>query len=59
MTIYIKENSIVTEHEYSDDLKALLKSEGFTPLIVVNRGDDKPYTADEFEKVNGKWRLKE
>jgi hypothetical protein len=58
MIIYIKENSIVTEHEYSTYLKALLISEGFTALTVVNRGDDKPYTADEFEKVNGQWGLK-
>lgn len=58
MKVYIKENSIVTEKEYSSVLETILIEEGFTAITVPNMDDENPYTFDDFELVNGVWKLK-
>ena len=59
MKIYIKQNSIVTEENYTDILETILQEEGFIALEVPNRTSEQPYTFDDFEFVSGKWKLKE
>lgn len=58
MKVFIKENSLVTERHYDDFLIAILEDEGFVAIDVPDMNDENPYTYDDFEKVNGQWRLK-
>ena len=54
MVIYISDDCIVTEYEYTQEQKDELVEKGFIPLIV----DNGTYTHEDFEKVEGEWKLK-
>lgn len=58
MKIFIKQNALVTEREYSSILETILLEEGFTPVTVPDMDDENPYNYEDFEFVNGKWKLK-
>ena len=58
MKVFIKQNSIVTEWSYSSNLRATLLSEGFLEITVPDMDEEKPYTFDDFQFVNGVWKLK-
>lgn len=54
MVIYITDDCIVTEYEYTQEQKSELNEKGFTSVTVEN-GE---YKHEDFEKVNGVWKLK-
>lgn len=58
MVIYIKENEIITENNYSTELKAELVEQGFQAVTVPTVDIPSDYKYSDFEKVSGKWRLK-
>jgi hypothetical protein len=58
MKVFIKENSIVTEWQYSKELETILIEEGFTSIKVPDMNDENPYKYEDFELVNGVWKLK-
>lgn len=58
MKIFIKENSIVTEWSYTTKLRAALLNEGFVEITVPDMDDENPYIFDDFELVDGVWKLK-
>lgn len=58
MKIFIKANSIVTEWEYSNELETILIEEGFQSIIVPDMDNSDPYMYEDFEFVDGSWKLK-
>ncbi len=58
MVVYIKENEIVTESFYSDDIKEELLSLGFQAVTVPEVDEPSYYKLFMFEKVNNTWKLK-
>lgn len=54
MVIYINDNCIVTEHEYTQEQISELEEKGYTSVTV----EDGQYKHEDFEKVGGVWRLK-
>jgi hypothetical protein len=54
MTIYISDDCIVTEHEYTQEQINELVEKGFTSVTVA----DGQYAHEDFEKVAGVWKLK-
>lgn len=54
MVIYITDDCIVTEYEYTQEQINELKEKGFTSVTVA----DGQYTHEDFEKVAGVWKLK-
>lgn len=57
MVIYIKENEIVTELEYSQELKDELVALGFKAVTVDDKDEPSYYKYEFFEKVNGVWKF--
>ena len=58
MVIYIKENEIITELQYSQEVKDELLQLGFQALTVPNVEEPSFYKYNMFEKVNNTWKLK-
>jgi hypothetical protein len=54
MIIFIKDNSLITEIEYTQDFKEQLLNEGYFKLEIPNGS----YHYENFEKVNNIWKLK-
>ena len=54
MVIYINDDCIVTEHEYTQEQINELNEKGFTSVTVA----DGQYIHEDFEKVGGVWKLK-
>jgi hypothetical protein len=54
MTIYISDECIVTEYEYTQEQITELEEKGFSGVTVA----DGQYKHEDFEKVGGVWRLK-
>lgn len=56
MVIYIKDNEIITELEYTEEVKAELLELGFQAITVPTIDEPSDYRYEMFEKVNGTWR---
>ena len=56
MVIYIKDNEIITELEYTEEVKAELLELGFQAITVPTIDEQSDYRYEMFEKVNGTWR---
>ena len=54
MIIYINDECIVTEHEYTQEQKSELEEKNFHAVTVANG----QYKHEDFHKVLGKWKLK-
>lgn len=54
MVIYISDECIVTEHEYTQEQISELVEKGFSEVSV----EDGQYKHEDFHKVLGKWKLK-
>jgi ribose 5-phosphate isomerase RpiB len=52
MKIYIKNNEIITEYEYTDEIIEELKEKGFQEIEVPYREESNMYKYDDFEKIN-------
>lgn len=58
MVIYIKENEIITELQYSQEVKDELLQLGFQAVNVSDVEEPSFYKYNMFEKVNNTWKLK-
>lgn len=58
MVIYIKENEIITELQYSQEVKDKLLQLGFQAVNVSDVEEPSFYKYNMFEKVNNTWKLK-
>jgi hypothetical protein len=54
MIIFIKDNSLITEKEYTEEFMQLLIDEGYYKMEV----DDGFYHYENFEKIDNIWILK-
>jgi hypothetical protein len=59
MVIYIKDNEIITEFEYTKEQKEELEEKGFQPVLVPDTEVPSDYKYSDFELVSGVWKLKE
>ena len=53
MIIFIKDNSLITEKEYTEEFMQLLIDEGYYKMEV----DDGFYHYENFKKINGEWKF--
>lgn len=58
MIVYIKENSFVSEFDYTEELVQELLEAGHQAVDVPEMDLENPYTLSDFEFVDGVWRLK-
>ena len=58
MVVYIKENEIVTETFYDNNIIEELLSLGFQAVTVPEVDEPSYYKIFMFEKVNNTWKLK-
>lgn len=58
MVVYIKENEIVTEASYTQEVKDELLAYGFQAVTVPNKEIPSDYKYSDFHKVLGQWKLK-
>ena len=54
MIIYINDDCIVTEYEYTQEQKNELEEKNFHAVNVA----DGQYKHEDFEKISGQWKLK-
>jgi hypothetical protein len=59
MIIYIKENGLVTEFEYTEELIQELLDDGYQAVEVPEMDLENPYQISDFEFVDDTWKLKE
>jgi hypothetical protein len=59
MIIYIKENGLVTEFEYTEELIQELLDLGYQAVEVPEMVLENPYQISDFEFVDDTWKLKE
>lgn len=55
MIVFIKDNSLITEKEYTEEFMQLLTDEGYFKIEL----EDGFYHYENFEKVNNIWKLKD
>lgn len=55
MVIYISDDCIVTEYEYTQEQISELEEKGYTAVTVA----DGQYKHEDFEKISNTWKLKE